>query len=132
MKILLTALLIGVMAGLAGGLLGVGGGIIMVPAFGLILGMEQKAAVATSLAIVVVTSVVGTTNHVWNKTELIDWKVVALTALGAAVAAWIGSDLMRKLSNQHLTQVFGVVMILSLIHISSPRDQRGSRMPSSA
>lgn len=112
MKILLTALLIGVMAGLAGGLLGVGGGIIMVPAFGLILGMEQKAAVATSLAIVVVTSVVGTTNHVWNKTELIDWKVVALTALGAAVAAWIGSDLMRKLSNQHLTQVFGVVMIL--------------------
>lgn len=112
MKILLTALLIGVAAGLAGALLGVGGGIIMVPAFGLILGMEQKAAVATSLAIVVVTSVIGTSNHVINKTELIDWKLVGLAAVGAAVAAWFGSDLMRKMSSQHLTQIFGVLMIV--------------------
>ena len=112
MKIIFTALCIGALAGLAGALLGVGGGIIMVPAFGLILGMEQKAAVATSLAIVVVTAVVGTSNHVINKTELIDWKIVAFAAVGAAVAAWIGSDLMRKLSNQHLTQVFGVLMII--------------------
>ncbi|GHC60224.1 sulfite exporter TauE/SafE family protein [Roseibacillus persicicus] len=112
MKILLTALLIGVVAGLAGALLGVGGGIIMVPAFSLILGMEQKSAVATSLAIVVVTAVIGTSNHVVNKTELIDWKLVGLTAIGAAVAAWFGSDLMRQLSNQHLTRIFGVLMIL--------------------
>lgn len=112
MKVLLTALGIGVLAGLAGALLGVGGGIIMVPAFGLLLGMEQKAAVATSLAIVVVTAVIGTSNHVINRTELIDWKLVGLTAIGAALAAWFGSDLMRKMSNQHLTQIFGVVMIL--------------------
>lgn len=112
MKILLTALLIGVVAGLAGALLGVGGGIIMVPAFSLILGMEQKSAVATSLAIVVVTAVIGTSNHVINKTELIDWKLVALTAVGAAVAAWYGSDLMRTLSNQNLTRIFGVLMVL--------------------
>ena len=112
MKILLTALLIGAAAGLAGALLGVGGGIIMVPAFTLILGMEQKAAVATSLAVIVVTSVIGTSNHVINKTELIDWRLVGLAAIGAAVAAWFGSDLMRKMSSPHLTQVFGVVMIL--------------------
>ena len=112
MKILLGALLIGVVAGLTGALLGVGGGIIMVPAFGMILGMEQKQAVATSLAVVVVTAFIGTSNHVFNKTGLIDWKLVGLTAIGAAVAAWVGSDLMRKMSNQHLTQIFGVVMIL--------------------
>ncbi len=112
MKILLTALAIGVTAGLAGALLGVGGGIIMVPAFTLILGMGQKEAVATSLAIVVVTAVIGTSNHIWNKTELIDWKLVGLAALGAAVAAWFGSDLMRKMSHQHLTQIFGVILVL--------------------
>lgn len=112
MKFFLTALLIGTLAGLAGALLGVGGGIVMVPAFGLILGMEQKAAVATSLAIVVVTSVIGTSHHVLNKTELIDWKLVGLAAGGAAIAAWFGSDLMRKMSSQHLTQLFGVVLIV--------------------
>ena len=112
MKIFLSAILIGVAAGLAGALLGVGGGIIMVPAFGLILGMEQKAAVATSLAIVVVTSVIGTSNHIFNKTGLVDWKLVAFAAGGAAVAALFGSDLMRKMSNPHLTQVFGVLMIV--------------------
>lgn len=112
MKILLTALLIGVVAGLAGALLGVGGGIIMVPAFGLILGMEQKTAVATSLAIVVVTSVIGTSNNAIKAPELIDWKLVGIAAIGAAVAAWFGSDLMRKMSNQHLTQIFGVIMVV--------------------
>ena len=112
MKILITATLIGVVAGLAGALLGVGGGLIMVPAFTLILGMEQKAAVATSLAIIVVTAAVGTSNHVLNKTELIDWKLVALTAAGAALAAWFGSDLMRKMSSPQLTQIFGVLMIV--------------------
>ncbi|MEM9079833.1 MAG: sulfite exporter TauE/SafE family protein [Verrucomicrobiota bacterium] len=89
-----------------------GGGIVMVPLFGMILGMEQKSAVATSLAIVVVTAAMGTANHVANKTGLIDWKLVGLTALGAAVAAWFGTDLMRSLGNQTLTKVFGGLMVL--------------------
>ena len=56
MKILMIGLLVGAAAGLAGALCGVGGGILMVPAFVLVLGMGQKHAVATSLAIVVVTA----------------------------------------------------------------------------
>lgn len=112
MRILLIGLGIGVAAGLVGALCGVGGGILMVPAFVLALGMAQKSAVATSLAIVVVTASVGTANHWINKTELIDWKLVAFTAVGAAVAAWFGTDLMRTLSNQQLTKFFGVLLIL--------------------
>ncbi len=84
----------------------------MVPAFALILGMGQKHAVATSLAIVVVTAAAGTANHWIKKTELIDWKLVACTAVGAAVAAWFGTDIMRSLSNQHLARIFGVLLVL--------------------
>ncbi|MBQ99332.1 MAG: permease [Verrucomicrobiales bacterium] len=111
-KLLLTCLLVGVVAGLAGALCGVGGGIIMVPAFVLILGMTQKTAVATSLAVVVVSGLSATANNVTSKSNLIDWKIVGITALGAVVAAWYGSDLMRSLSNQQLTKIFGVLMIV--------------------
>ena len=111
-KLLLTCLLVGVVAGLAGALCGVGGGIIMVPAFVLMLGMTQKTAVATSLAVVVVSGLSETANNITSKSNLIDWKIVGITALGAVVAAWYGSDLMRSLSNQQLTKIFGVLMIV--------------------
>ncbi|MDG2321884.1 MAG: sulfite exporter TauE/SafE family protein [Akkermansiaceae bacterium] len=111
-KLLLTCLLVGVVAGLAGALCGVGGGIIMVPAFVLMLGMSQKTAVATSLAVVVVSGLSATANNITSKSNLIDWKIVGITALGAVVAAWYGSDLMRSLSNQQLTKIFGVLMIV--------------------
>lgn len=112
MKMIPIALLIGVLAGLVGALCGVGGGILMVPAFALGLGMAQKEAVATSLAIVVITALAGTLNHAIKQTQLIDWKLVAFTAVGAGVAAWFGTDLMRNLSNQHLTRIFGILMVV--------------------
>jgi uncharacterized membrane protein YfcA len=112
MKMVLIGIGIGLAAGLAGALCGVGGGILMVPAFALALGMTQQKAVATSLAIVVVTALAGTLNHTLKGSGLVDWRLVACTAGGAAVAAWFGTDLMRTLSNQHLTRIFGVLLLL--------------------
>jgi uncharacterized membrane protein YfcA len=97
-KLLIIGLLVGIVAGLVGALCGVGGGIIMVPAFVMALGMGQKMAVATSLAVVVVSGLSGTVNNAVNS-DLIQWKVVAVAALGAAMASWYGTDLMRSLSN---------------------------------
>jgi hypothetical protein len=111
-KIVITGLIVGLAAGLVGALCGVGGGILMVPAFVLALGMGQKHAVATSLAVVVVTALAGTANHVLRKSDLIDWRLVACTAVGAAVAAWYGTELMRSMSNQQLTKIFGILLIL--------------------
>ena len=112
MKIVITGLIVGLAAGLAGALCGVGGGILMVPAFVLAHGMGQKHAVATSLAVVVVTALAGTANHVLRKSDLIDWRLVACTAVGAAVAAWYGTELMTNMSNQQLTRIFGILLIL--------------------
>jgi uncharacterized membrane protein YfcA len=112
MKILLLGIFIGALAGLVGALCGVGGGLVMVPAFVLILGMTQKSAVATSLAIIVVTAFCGTLNHVTSKSGLIDWKVVGVTAIGAALAAWFGSDLMKSMSSAQLTKIFGIILVV--------------------
>lgn len=112
MKMLVMGVLLGAAAGLVGALCGVGGGILLVPAFALVLKMDQKEAVATSLAIVVVTSLMGTLNHVTSETKLIDWRLVAFTAVGAGAAAWFGTDIMRTLSSQTLGKVFGILMVL--------------------
>jgi uncharacterized membrane protein YfcA len=111
-KVIAIAVVIGLLAGLLGALCGVGGGIVMVPAFVGLLGFAQQKAVATSLAIIVVTSLVSTVNNTIKAGHLVDWKIVALVGAASALAAWFGTDLMRSLSNQTLTRIFGVVLVL--------------------
>ena len=112
MKTMLLGLLVGVFAGFVGALCGGGGGIIMVPAFVLAFGMEQKHAVATSLAVVVVTALSGTLNHVLSEAKMIEWKVVFAVGAGAILAAWFGTDVMRGMRSDVLTKVFGVLLIV--------------------
>ena len=109
---MLLGLLVGVLAGFVGALCGVGGGIIMVPAFVLAFRMEQKHAVATSLAVVVVTALSGTLNHVLSESKMIEWKVVFAVGAGAILAAWFGTDVMRGMRSDVLTKVFGVLLIV--------------------
>jgi uncharacterized membrane protein YfcA len=111
MKFLISAILIGLIAGLLGALCGVGGGLVMVPAFVLALGIEHKSAVATSMAVIIVTAFAATANNA-RIANLIDWKIVLTVGLASAVAAWFGSDLMRSLSNQTLTRIFGCVLVV--------------------
>ncbi len=111
MKFILSAVLIGLVAGLLGALCGVGGGLVMVPAFVLALGIEHKQAVATSLAVIIVTALAATANNA-RIANLIDWKIVLTVGLASALAAWFGSDLMRSLSNHTLTRIFGCVLVV--------------------
>lgn len=110
-KSLLIASTIGIVAGLLGALCGVGGGIVMVPAYVHFLKLEQKQAVATSLACIVIIATISTLNNT-RRDALIDWRIVALTAGAAALAAWFGTDLMHKFSNQQLTRLFGIVLLV--------------------
>lgn len=111
MKFIVSAIIIGLIAGLLGALCGVGGGIVMVPAFVALLGIEHKSAVATSMAVIIVTALAATANNS-KIAGLIDWKIVATVGVASAVAAWFGSDLMRSLSNQTLTRIFGCALLI--------------------
>ena len=110
MKSILILLLIGAAAGLLGALCGVGGGIVMVPAFVLGLGLDQRQAVATSMAAIVVTAMVATANNMRSE-GLIQWKMVLIVSVSAAVFSWFGSDWMKELSSHLLTRIFAVLMI---------------------
>ena len=111
MKFILSAAVIGIIAGLLGALCGVGGGLVMVPAFVFALGIDYKRAVATSMAVIIVTAIAATANNS-RVTNLIDWRIVLTVGLASAVAAWFGADLMRSLSNQTLIRIFGCVLVV--------------------
>jgi hypothetical protein len=110
MKLLLIPLGIGLFAGIMAGLCGVGGGIVMVPAFVYFLGMEQKAAIATSMAVIVPTSLMAIGR--FQQSGLVQWHIFWPTAIGAIFAAYFATGWVRKLSNDQLTKIFAVVMIL--------------------
>ncbi len=107
---ILTALAIGVLSGVIAALCGVGGGVVMVPGFVLLLGLEQKVAVATSLAIIIPTALTATIQNARN--DLVHWKFAVITALAASVFAYFGAGWLKSFSNERLTQIFGVVLIV--------------------
>jgi uncharacterized membrane protein YfcA len=108
MQILIPAFFIGAVAALLGALLGVGGGIIMVPAFKA-LGLTMREAISTSLAVMVVTSAVSSFKYA--QSGWVNWSVAGTAAAAAVIAALVGTELMKSLSAQQLKTTFGVFLI---------------------
>ena len=80
---------IGVVAGALSGLLGVGGGIVMVPGFTEIARIPLKTAIATSLACVALFAIPGTITHALQ--DGIDWRFALVLAIGVVPGARIGA-----------------------------------------
>ncbi|MCB1234531.1 MAG: sulfite exporter TauE/SafE family protein [Verrucomicrobiae bacterium] len=110
MKFILVPFLIGALGGVIAALCGVGGGVVMVPAFVLLLGVDQKHAIATSLAVIAPTAIVAITKNIGN--NFVDWKLFVPTAIGACLFAFFAADAVKSLSNATLTRIFGSVMIV--------------------
>lgn len=101
---------IGALTGVLAALCGVGGGLIMVPAFVFLMALDQKSAVATSLAVIIAVSLVTTARY--SAGSLVKWQVVLPVAVGAVATAWLAAGWLEHLSNQTLTRVFALVMIM--------------------
>lgn len=91
---------IGVVAGGLSGLLGIGGGVIMVPAFVQLARMEVKAAVATSLVCVGAFAVPGTIAHALL--GHIDWRVAVALIIGVVPGARVGAAIAIRATDRRL------------------------------
>src|SRR5256885_3973835 len=100
-------LAIGLLAGLAGGWLGVGGGFVMVPAMVYLLKTPQREANGTSLAVIVPVAIVGAT--ILGQGHQVDLQVGIVLALGAVGGAVLGARLTRRVSDIGLRRAFGIV-----------------------
>jgi uncharacterized protein len=106
-----TLILIGLLAGILSGLVGVGGGIIMVPMLVLVLGLSQHQAQGTSLTVLVVpVTAIAVFNY--YKEGYINWKYAAVIALFFVVGSYFGSKLAINLDQKMLKKVFSVVLII--------------------
>ncbi len=104
-----AALAIGFVGGFAGGLLGIGGGAIYVPALVLLLNEDQHVAQGISLAAIVATSIVGGITHF--RQGNVQTITVALVSPAAAVAAFGAAFLADALDADILRRIFAVVML---------------------
>ena len=105
-----TCLGIGGLTGIIAALCGVGGGVVMVPCFVFLLGLDQKNAVATSLMAMIGTSIVASWQN--QKNGFGDLKLAAVTMAAAMLTAYFASDYLKKLSSETLTKIFGVLLVV--------------------
>jgi uncharacterized protein len=105
------ALLIGLVAGLLSGSFGVGGGVLMVPAMVLVLGMDQRRASGTSLAAIVPIAVFGVAGFAVQ--DQVDYPAALLLGVGAIVGAPIGARLIHAIPVARLRVAFAVLLLVT-------------------
>jgi uncharacterized membrane protein YfcA len=102
-------LLIGFAAGVLSGLVGVGGGIIVVPALVFFLGFTQQQAQGTSLGLLLLPVGILAVMNYYNKGYL-DVKVIGIMAIAFVLGGWVGSKLALQLSQEMVKKIFAVVL----------------------
>jgi len=110
---------IGLSAGILGGLVGIGGGMIMIPLMVAFLGMGQHQAHGTSLFAVVFTGLVGAVTYAMHGS--VNHFAAAVLAVTAGVMAIIGARYTQRLSEKALRRTFGFFLIaMSALMLSKP------------
>jgi uncharacterized protein len=125
----LLAVALGFLVGLSLGLLGGGGSILTVPILVYVLGFEPKAAIAGSLAVVGLVSLVGAWRHA--RAGQVEGRTAALFGAVAMVGAYGGARSARLVSGEAQLLLFAVVMLAVAVFMLKgrppPEEHRASR-----
>lgn len=105
---------LGAAIGLLAGFMGVGGGLIAVPAFTLLFGMTQQAAQGTSLAVILFTAPAGAVEHARHGNLV--GRLVPGLALGAALGGPLASWFAQSLPHEVLARAFAVFLLANAVY----------------
>lgn len=106
---------LGLASGVAAGLLGVGGGIIIVPALSVIFGVPHVLAKGTSLAVILPTAIIGTVRN--HRSGFTDLRAAAVVGVAGVVTAWLASQLSLGLDPDLSQALFAVLLTLVAIQL---------------
>lgn len=114
---------VGIASGFFAGLFGIGGGVLIVPALVVLLKLDHKRAVGTSLLAILPAAAVSTASYA--VVGSINWTVGAALAVGAVIGAQFGAKILQRISRraaQWVFVVFVVVMVVQLLLVIPNRD----------
>ena len=122
-QLIITAMLIGLAAGMLSGLVGVGGGIIMVPALVFFMNYTQHQAQGTSLAVLTLPVVILASLYYYYQCQKagtpIELKIVGLLGVGFIVGAFFGSKIALVIDQQLLKKVFAILLFYTAFKMLS-------------
>lgn len=113
---ILILLAVGLLAGILSGFVGIGGGIVIVPALMITLGLTQHQAQGTSLFVLMMPVVFLAVMNYW-KTGNVNWKFGLIIAISFVVGGFIGSKLSLRISPAIVKMVFGLIMAYLSINL---------------
>ena len=111
-ELVITLLRIGLAAGILSGLVGVGGGLIVVPALIFFLGYSQHQAQGTSLGLLLLPVGILAVINYYNKGQ-VDIKVVAVMGIAFVLGGWLGSKLALRLPADTVKKIFAIFLFYS-------------------
>lgn len=119
-------IVLGLCAGVVSGTLGVGSGILLVPALVFLAAFGQKSAQGTALAVMVPMTLVGAIRYWRNPDIEISGVVVVWIVAGAVVGALVGTELAGRLSGAALRRVFAVflVVVAARMFVAAPKPRQ--------
>jgi len=113
---LVFGLLIGLSAGVLSGLMGIGGGVIMIPALVLFLGFDQHMSQGTTLA-AMIPPIGILAAYEYYKGGHVNIPVALLLALGFVIGGMLGGRIAVGLDHHTLKRVFGILMLVISVYI---------------
>lgn len=112
---IITLLCIGITAGILSGLVGVGGGIILVPALVFFFNFSQHQAQGTSLGVlslpVVIFAFLSYYQSLKSTDNAISFAVIGILAIGFIVGALAGGQIAQKVNQEILKKIFGILLL---------------------
>ena len=118
-QLVLIIISIGLMAGILSGLVGIGGGIILVPALIYVLSYSQHQAQGTSLGVLTLPVVLVAFLKYYTDCKKmgtpIDFKIIGLLAIGFVVGGFLGSTLALRIDKEMLKKIFAVILFYTAI-----------------
>jgi hypothetical protein len=130
---ILILVLVGISAGILGGLVGVGGGIIIVPSLIYFLNFTQKNAQGTSLGLLLLpVGILGVLQY--YKEGYVDLKIVGILSLGFLLGSYFGSKIALSLPQETVKKIFALLMILisfKMLFFDKPHPEHLPTLPKS-
>lgn len=123
-------LLIGVFSGVLSGALGVGSGIVIIPALVLVMSFPQKSAQGTCLAVMVPMALMGAIRYKMNPAIQINMAAVLLLSVSAVIGSFVGVEIAGRLSGGVLRKMFACLIIIAALKMlftpTSRKPENGS------